>query len=185
MYALFELWTFSGIFWLVRCFKRGVSNLRIMHREQPLWLLTVGQAGLPQLLVNVQPHHYLPDVSVPLPHTVDLLHLLPVQGLKVSIERCLDAINCILHLEWRKKIFVIMMKITMHDSNSSLILSLPSIFTLSLPLFDPCFLFGNCIGNFCVFLEKCCMIYNTFDEFQQFLNMFVPVAELSGWSSAL
>lgn len=80
-------------------FREEVSNLRVIHSEQPLWLLTVGQAGLPQLLVHVQLQHNVPDVSISLPHTADLLHFLPVQGLKVGVEPGLDAINHILHAE--------------------------------------------------------------------------------------
>lgn len=79
-----------------------VSNLRVVHSEQPLWPLTVGQAGFPQLLLHVQVQHDVPDVSVPVPHTADLLHLLLVHGLKFSVESCLDAINHILHLELRE-----------------------------------------------------------------------------------
>ena len=80
-------------------FHEEVSHLRVIHGEQPLWLLAVGQAGLPQLLVHVQLLHDRSAVSVPLPRTVQLLHLLPVHGLKFGIKRCLDAINYILHSE--------------------------------------------------------------------------------------
>lgn len=80
-------------------FHEEVSHLRVVYREQPLWLLAVGKAGLPQLLVHVQLQHDRPAVPVPLPRTVQLLHLLPVHGLKFGIERCLDAINHILHSE--------------------------------------------------------------------------------------
>lgn len=80
-------------------FQEEVSNLRVVHSEQPLWLLAGSQAGFPQLLVHVQLQRYLPDVSVPLPHAAHLLQLLPVQGLKVSVEGGLNAINHILHSE--------------------------------------------------------------------------------------
>ncbi len=83
-------------------FHEELSNLRVVHGEQPLWLLAVGQAGFPQLLLHVQLQHDLPDVSVPVPHTVELLHLLLVRGLKVSVESCLDAINHILKLSKKK-----------------------------------------------------------------------------------
>lgn len=91
----------------VQMFHEKVSNLRVVHGEHPLWLLAVGQAGLPQLLVYVQIQHDPCDLSVPLPHTVELLQLQPVRGVKVSVESCLDAINHILHSElseiWQKK----------------------------------------------------------------------------------
>lgn len=84
---------------LCKLFDNAVRNLRVVHSEQLLWLLADGQAGLPQVLVHVQLQQDLPDVSVPVPHTVQLLHLLSVHSLKVGVESCLDAINHILHLE--------------------------------------------------------------------------------------
>lgn len=83
-------------------FHEELSNLRVVHCEQPLWPLAVGQAGLPQFLLHVQLQHDLPDVSVPVPHTVELLHLLPVRSLKVSVESCLDAINHVLKFNKKK-----------------------------------------------------------------------------------
>lgn len=80
-------------------FHEEVGNLRVVHSEQPLWLLAVGQTGLRQLLGHVQLQHDPFDVSVPPLDTVELLHLLPVHSLKVSIESCLDATYHILDLE--------------------------------------------------------------------------------------
>lgn len=80
-------------------FHEEECNLRVVHSEHPLWPLAVAQAGLPQLLVHVQLLHDFPDVSVPVSHTIQLLHLLLVHCVKFSVESCLDAINHILHLE--------------------------------------------------------------------------------------
>lgn len=80
-------------------FHEEVGNLRVIHCEQPLWLLADGQARLPQLLIHVQLQHDVPDLSVPVSHTVQLLHLLLVHGVKLSVERCLDVINHILQSE--------------------------------------------------------------------------------------
>lgn len=74
----------------------GVSNLRVVHRKQLLRLLAVAQAGLPQLSLQLQLDHYSPDVFVSLSHVGDLLRLLPVQGLKLSVEARLDVVNHIL-----------------------------------------------------------------------------------------
>lgn len=74
----------------------GVSNLRVVHRKQLLRLLAVAQAGLPQLSLQLQLDHYAPDVFVSLSHVGDLLRLLPVQGLKLSVEARLDVVNHIL-----------------------------------------------------------------------------------------
>lgn len=83
-------------------FHEEESDLRVVHSEHPLWPLAVTQAGLPQLLIHVQLLHDLSDESVPVPHAIQLLKLLLVHRLKFSVERCLDAINHILHLELNK-----------------------------------------------------------------------------------
>ena len=76
----------------------GVSNLSVVHSEQPLWPLADRQAGLPQLLRDVQLQHDFTDEFVPFLHAVQLLHLLPVQAPKLRVESHLDSINHILHL---------------------------------------------------------------------------------------
>lgn len=73
-----------------------VSHLRILHGQQPLWTLAVAQCGLPQVLLHIQLQHDVPNQSVPVFHTTELLHLLPVHGFKLGVEGRLDAMNHIL-----------------------------------------------------------------------------------------
>lgn len=81
-----------------------VWNLGVVHGEHPLRLLAVQQAGLPQRLAQAQLQHDAPDLLVPLPDAVQLLHLLPVHGVEFAVERGLDAINHILRSERKSKL---------------------------------------------------------------------------------